>query len=1551
MSANSADTGQNRPRLTNEQYRQKLFQDLIRQEPKDQLEIINEILGPLLQTGKAGIDQNTGRFVLAPGQPSTTHPQPDAQAVVNTHADTAGHDTGSDAGHDAGHAHADKDEKNKNKEKKEAKEPPPFFSKEKLKQIVESKTAKRIDKVLPFVLAISPAARIGYEGISQITKDFANGNKSEAWNKIGYYTLRTGAAAYSGGVSELAYALGKLTKDYFSNPETRKKTWNWKTAGIGITAAISTWVLAPQVSNMIINAADSWGAVKTLSDYGVATNVIRPEFARAYMNLASRMALTYATGEAGKAIFKEQAEGFEVARRAATGLFALEAFGQNLYNSEGNFLTGNREVPGTDWKFTNPLSDLGEKLLPAANFRDSLIHGITHPQDIRLDQFNHQPDSNTPAAEPLQNIPGRELIINPDGTIQQTIHDPLPPAADPETYRFSGENNEPLALQPQLELPSHTTPMHGDFDLALQNNHTQLAMYHPEHHGTHLMSEVQGRVPGETDNNFERFEPDSEDANNLHKFIENPGWAVKNELAYHNNNTPVLKDDTLILGNIAEHQVNVELHEANPAVLEQAKGIVDDIGVQLTKIPNISSEIKIQFEYGGMKHDFTFFPHKYQDIAERGESLGDFLSNKLDEAIASNNHNLNSKIETIPFRSHPDFDTAFKVAFFEQFADKALQINDLDILDHSQGESIQAYNRDNHITFYEELAARLHHQSPEEAQKIFESRINPDIEPSKFALLDAQKFTQAGETRVDMVLDNHIDLIPGSELDAMYNLAVEQEHGLLNASNNYLGSRGITTSIQLSDGTILGFGSQHHQSDLVPGQEEHFVTDQYTTSSTGAKGLEDDLRAELKEINPQASEDQLDKLVVETSIKLAQVAETHNYGKYLEELLINNPGQRVYIEADGKTVLENFYIEYNKADNGFDIYANNNSQIGFLDAANFSDADLLIEKLSSDQFGLFAHNLQGLAIDPDATSYHTNIEYFEKSIMERFDEVLKANTTPTPPEPINMLPYHAVNGDPHSFYDNLKTYDQDHGIKILGTIIGDKLQSDLGHIATLDQEIVNRPEYPELSVVMDETPPATPEQLSTAANIGSILYYNPAQLVVLNNLQSNLIENASREIGEYYLGHPTELNVHPLVVTLPLTQAGYTADFNIQLNGGPVNFEALYTQIANYINSHVDSDTGQISDPYNPAFQAYVNHLMINNMMPELADRGIELSAIIDVKNYYYSVGDDHKLTIPISQLLNSNSGNVSQDLMSLSMQRVVGDPTLLSPESGLPALVPISVTPAAFAANAQANPIDPVQGLPPATAPLLPTIGNSIYNSFVNLGDGISNFRTSMLDTFLYLTGHPTTMRAVDGTGAFLGAVVEHGTPLARYSAEVAASYPTEYALDAADIAYTAKTNVLDNITLFGYRPFTMADNMLARPLNSLAELQYANRNLAGYGIDDLFNNVLSNVRTPGLYGYGDRGVTDPNAFNDWWNKAENFSNGLNNNIQNNWPDNYHLLNPGLYDTYTVQRGDSLSAIAGRIWGDQNLWPRLYEANRDIVEDPRVIFRGEVLRIPDINN
>ena len=49
----------------------------------------------------------------------------------------------------------------------------------------------------------------------------------------------------------------------------------------------------------------------------------------------------------------------------------------------------------------------------------------------------------------------------------------------------------------------------------------------------------------------------------------------------------------------------------------------------------------------------------------------------------------------------------------------------------------------------------------------------------------------------------------------------------------------------------------------------------------------------------------------------------------------------------------------------------------------------------------------------------------------------------------------------------------------------------------------------------------------------------------------------------------------------------------------------------------------------------------------------------------------------------------------------------------------------------------------------------------------------------------------------------------------------------------------------------------------------------------------------------------------------------------------------------YTVKSGDSLSKIAKEVYGDAGSYNRIFEANRDILDDPNKIFPGQELVIP----
>ena len=49
----------------------------------------------------------------------------------------------------------------------------------------------------------------------------------------------------------------------------------------------------------------------------------------------------------------------------------------------------------------------------------------------------------------------------------------------------------------------------------------------------------------------------------------------------------------------------------------------------------------------------------------------------------------------------------------------------------------------------------------------------------------------------------------------------------------------------------------------------------------------------------------------------------------------------------------------------------------------------------------------------------------------------------------------------------------------------------------------------------------------------------------------------------------------------------------------------------------------------------------------------------------------------------------------------------------------------------------------------------------------------------------------------------------------------------------------------------------------------------------------------------------------------------------------------------YEIASGDTLSAIAKRFYGNGSLYPRIFEANREVIKDPDKIYVGQKIRIP----
>jgi nucleoid-associated protein YgaU len=55
----------------------------------------------------------------------------------------------------------------------------------------------------------------------------------------------------------------------------------------------------------------------------------------------------------------------------------------------------------------------------------------------------------------------------------------------------------------------------------------------------------------------------------------------------------------------------------------------------------------------------------------------------------------------------------------------------------------------------------------------------------------------------------------------------------------------------------------------------------------------------------------------------------------------------------------------------------------------------------------------------------------------------------------------------------------------------------------------------------------------------------------------------------------------------------------------------------------------------------------------------------------------------------------------------------------------------------------------------------------------------------------------------------------------------------------------------------------------------------------------------------------------------------------------------PTAAQTYTVNKGDTLSKIAKEFYGSTNRWHEIFDANRDQISNPDLIQPGQVLKIP----
>ncbi len=52
-------------------------------------------------------------------------------------------------------------------------------------------------------------------------------------------------------------------------------------------------------------------------------------------------------------------------------------------------------------------------------------------------------------------------------------------------------------------------------------------------------------------------------------------------------------------------------------------------------------------------------------------------------------------------------------------------------------------------------------------------------------------------------------------------------------------------------------------------------------------------------------------------------------------------------------------------------------------------------------------------------------------------------------------------------------------------------------------------------------------------------------------------------------------------------------------------------------------------------------------------------------------------------------------------------------------------------------------------------------------------------------------------------------------------------------------------------------------------------------------------------------------------------------------------------FEKYTVQKGDTLQKISDKFYGTTKKWPKIFDANKDIVKGPNKLYPGQVINIP----
>ena len=62
---------------------------------------------------------------------------------------------------------------------------------------------------------------------------------------------------------------------------------------------------------------------------------------------------------------------------------------------------------------------------------------------------------------------------------------------------------------------------------------------------------------------------------------------------------------------------------------------------------------------------------------------------------------------------------------------------------------------------------------------------------------------------------------------------------------------------------------------------------------------------------------------------------------------------------------------------------------------------------------------------------------------------------------------------------------------------------------------------------------------------------------------------------------------------------------------------------------------------------------------------------------------------------------------------------------------------------------------------------------------------------------------------------------------------------------------------------------------------------------------------------------------------------------------DVYSALEPQNVEYYVIESGDTLSKIAKKYYQNANAYPKIFEANREVIKDPNLIYPGQKIRIP----